>query len=30
MTEITNLALYLADKYGIPVNGNEAYVADKA
>ena len=30
MTEIPNLVLYLADKYGIPVNESEAYVADKA
>lgn len=30
MTEITNLVLYLAEKYDIPTNGSEAYVADKA
>lgn len=30
MTEITNLVLYLADKYGITVNESEAHVADKA
>jgi hypothetical protein len=29
MTEIANLALYLAEKYGVPTNGSEAYVADK-
>ena len=29
MTEITNLALYLAEKYGITVNRNEADVANK-
>lgn len=30
MTEIPNLALYLAEKYGIPVKRNEARVDDKA
>lgn len=29
MTEITNLAVYLADKYGIAVNRNEAKHADE-
>lgn len=29
MTEITKVALYLAEKYGIPVKRNEAYVANK-
>lgn len=29
MTEITNLALYLAEKYEITVNRNEADVANK-
>lgn len=30
MTEINNLALYLAEKYGIPVKGNEVDRASKA
>lgn len=30
MAEIPNLALYLAEKYGIPVNGREARVDNKA
>ena len=30
MTEITDLALYLAKKYGISVNGREARVDNKA
>lgn len=29
MTEITNLAVYLAEKYGIAVNRNEAEHADE-
>lgn len=29
MTEITNLALYLAEKYSIPVDGREACIANK-
>lgn len=30
MTEITNLALYLAEKYGIPINESKARVDNKA
>lgn len=30
MTEIPNLALYLAEKYGITINGREAHVDNKA
>ena len=29
MTEITNLAVYLAEKYGIAVNRDEAQNADE-
>ena len=29
MTEITNVALYLVEKYGIAVNRNEAENADE-
>lgn len=29
MTEIANLALYLAEKYGIPINESEAGIASK-
>ena len=29
MAEIPNLALYLAEKYSIPINGSEADVASK-
>ena len=29
MTEITNLVLYLAEKYDIPTNGSEADIVSK-